>query len=295
MANGENGIDKAREQKDLEYAKKIEREQRSPFFSGGAAGQGQSAVFDPEMSARIQAFGTDLRNPDITNPNFAFSLRDPSFTPNSSYLNTGPVNPTAPVVPGVPTSGGINRESMFSTATGESYNSRDVLPSSFKFDIDNASAMALMNRIDGLVEKRKEGTITDLERQELLDLNNRLDELTTKNTQGAFSNQALLSLLPQLFSQPMEQSELDRQYAKDMSEYQARQQQIAMQRQRETLDRSNAFQFAKSILPNFDFSGMENELDPKLLPELIRYAMNKAQLSASKQNQRMAQPIVKFA
>lgn len=168
-------------------------------------------------------------------------------------------------------------------------------PPGFKFDIDNASAMALMNRIDGLVEKRKEGTITDLERQELLDLNNRLDELTTKGAQGAFSNQALLSLLPQLFSQPMEQSELDRQYAKDMSEYQARQQQIAMQRQRETSDRSNAFQFAKSILPNFDFSGMENELDPKLLPELIRYAMNKAQLSASKQNQRMAQPIVKFA
>lgn len=245
-----------------------------PMMSGGFLGQGKVV---------------EARSPSQTKGP-AYRMTDAPI-PSQPGASTTSVTPATPVIPDPGLMPGTD------SSTGLKASERGEVPESkvFKFDIDNASAMALTNRIAGLNEKRTLNTITDLERQELLDLNNRLDELTTKGAQGAFSNQALLSLLPQLFSQPMEQSELDRQYAKDMSEYQARQQQIAMQRQRETLDRSNAFQFAKSILPNFDFSGMENELDPKLLPELIRYAMNKAQLSASKQNQRMAQPIVKFA
>lgn len=292
MANGESSIDKARRQKDLEYAKKREREQRSPFFSGGAAGQGQSAVFDPEMSARIQAFGTDLRNPGITNPNFAFSLRDPSFTPNSSYLNTGPVNPTAPVVPGVFSSGGINPESMFSTATGEPYDSTNVLPPKTSSNYEeNLSMGAILNEIAALENPEEE--LDEEQKTRLNNLYKQKEAMEAKGAKGQFSNELLLQMLPQLFSQPFEQSEADRQYAMEMRQYQDQQQRRAAALEQEKLGRQQAFALIPKLFPDLglDLSSFGGELDPSLIPALIQMA----QLKASKQSQRMAQPVVRFA
>ena len=77
--------------------------------------------------------------------------------------------------------------------------------------------------------------------------------------------------------------------------YQDQQRAQEDEQNRELNDRKRTFKFAESLFPDIDLSGAGGELDPSMIPELVRYKMSQDSIKANKQNQVMAQPQVKFA
>jgi hypothetical protein len=302
MGHGKSGIDEARVARDLESSKKIARKQLGPFTSGGAAGRGQWAVFDPEMSARIQAFGTDLRNPGISDPNFAFSLRDPDFTQDSSYLNTGPITaPGVPSVTGAPSPGSQSKYNLMSP--GHPANFRPVIPTPIVPTVtpEPLTESQLTDQIVTLQSKRQQDLLnwSDEEETQLQALLGQRDKLIASNealgSKGVFSNEMISTLLPQLFRQTYDRSQADRKYNNEMMMYQDKLREQDEREARDANDRKSTFSFMESMFPDIDLSGAGGELDPAMIPSLIQYAMSQASIKANRQNQVMAQPKIQFA
>lgn len=168
-----------------------------------------------------------------------------------------------------------------------------ILPTPPVFpSLEGISMGAINNEIASIEEIAFEDR-TDDQKIRLNDLYKQKETLQGKGQKGQFSNELLLQMLPQLFSQPFEQSEADRQYAMEMRQYQDQQQRRAAALEQEKLGRQQAFALIPKLFPDLglDLSSFGGELDPSLIPALIQMA----QLKASKQSQRMAQPVVRFA
>jgi len=157
--------------------------------------------------------------------------------------------------------------------------------------LEGISMGAILNEIAALENPEEE--LDEEQKTRLNNLYKQKEAMEAKGAKGQFSNDLLLQMLPQLFSQPFEQSEADRQYAMEMRQYQDQQQRRAAALEQEKLGRQQAFALIPKLFPDLglDLSSFGGELDPSLIPALIQMA----QLRASKQSQRMAQPVVRFA
>ena len=164
--------------------------------------------------------------------------------------------------------------------------------SDFSIDPEDASSGYRLNEIAYLEAIAFEDR-TPEQTQRLDDLYKEQESITAKGRKGKFRNELLMQMLPQLFSQPFEQSEADRQYAMEMRQYQDQQRRRAEEQAQEKQGRQQAFALIPKLFPDLgiDLSSFGGELDPSLIPALIQMA----QLRASKRNQRMAQPVVRFA
>lgn len=194
-------------------------------------------------------------------------------------------------------------EGVVDTKTAASLGGRDtnveidptgagILPTPPVFpSFEGISMGAILNEIAALQNSEEE--LDEEQKTRLNNLYKQKEAMEAKGAKGQFSNDLLLQMLPQLFSQPFEQSEADRQYAMEMRQYQDQQQRRAAALEQEKLGRQQAFALIPKLFPDLglDLSSFGGELDPSLIPALIQMA----QLKASKQSQRMAQPVVRFA
>lgn len=271
------------------------------FGAGPVTGEGIGA-FGPEGGLT----GTVSTFPGLQVPNIFRGLQ--SFAPGERFgptptagtppradatFDEGPIDPSA----ALPALGGM------SPAQGGPRGFGTVLPTEtagptapekplFTIDPAEASMGAMSNEIAYLEAIPFEDR-TPEQTQRLDDLYKQQESITAKGRKGKFRNELLMQMLPQLFSQPFEQSEADRQYAMEMRQYQDQQRRRAEEQEQEKQGRQQAFALVPKLFPDLgiDLSSFGGELDPSLIPALIQMA----QLRASKRNQRMAQPVVRFA
>jgi hypothetical protein len=237
-----------------------------------------------------------LSMPDIFNPAAGFG-DDPSLT-NRSTNTAGKNSPF--------------RAPSLDTSNPDLFKNARILidPPSYSGGIDPPSYPGTNNlygkpptsltesteRLTPLRDKVMQGLIlTPEEQAEYRFLTDWESSTRASGDSAGFSNDLIELLLPQMFTQQYEQTQSDRRYNQEMVMYQDQQRAQEDEQNRELNDRKRTFKFAESLFPDIDLSGAGGELDPSMIPELVRYKMSQDSIKANKQNQVMAQPQVKFA